>query len=531
MAEYNAPVPQVDPVFIEINRLFDEMVFCVNQRRDAVLFMYNDLSQDIASRPVDLARREQQLTALRADTENTIRMNPNHYFQKDLLSDIDLQLAEIRTPQPDTRVVFRSQFVPLYKLIAELGEVLEEEMPAVPDYPDTTPVITVPDYPDTKPVITVPDYPDTTPVITVPDYSDTKPVITVPDYPDTKPVITVPDYSDTKPVITVPDYPDTKPVITVPDYPDTTPVITVPDYPDTTPVITVPDYSDTTPVITVPDYSHMRPVVTVGKRGKAPGELYDPKAVAIDCNNRIFVAEDSSQSHARISAFSQRGEFLASFSHQDMIRPWGVAIHGDNLYVSDIIAHSIFHFKTDTNFPLVARVGTKGRRVGEFNHPRNLAVSNNGDVYVADYNNNRVHIFSSSLLYPRNLTQQRIKQPRDIKLTADEVYVLSHENPCLHVFSHAGEKLRSLLSNGYQMQVDYPSCFCLDSAENIIISNWLSNRIQIFTKEGNHITTIGEEGQQAGMLYSPTGIALTKELSLVVVSENENFSLQIFSCL
>ena len=459
MAEYNAPVPQVDPVLIEINRLFDEMVFCVNQRRDAVLFMYNDLSQDIASRPVDLARREQQLTALRADTENTIRMNPNHYFQKDLLSDIDLQLAEIRTPQPDTRVVFRSQFVPLYKLIAELGEVLEEEMPAVPDYPDTTPVITVPDYPDT------------------------------------------------------------------------TPVITVPDYPDTTPVITVPDYSDTTPVITVPDYSHMRPVVTVGKRGKAPGELYDPKAVAIDCNNRIFVAEDSSQSHARISAFSQRGEFLASFSHQDMIRPWGVAIHGDNLYVSDIIAHSIFHFKTDTNFPLVARVGTKGRRVGEFNHPRTLAVSNNGDVYVADYNNNRVQIFSSSLLYPRNLTQQRIKQPRDIKLTADEVYVLSHENPCLHVFSHAGEKLRSLLSNGYQMQVDYPSCFCLDSAENIIISNWLSNTIQIFTKEGNLITTIGEEGQQAGMLYSPTGIALTKELSLVVVSENENFSLQIFSCL
>ena len=194
MAESNAPLPQVDPVLIEINRLFDEMVFCVNQRREAVLFMYNDLSQDIAWRPLVRERREQELTALRATTENTIRMNPNHYFQKDLLSDIDLQLAEIRTPHPDTRVVFRSQFVSLCKLIAELGEVLEEEMPAVPDYPDTTPVITV------------------------------------------------------------------------------------------------TDYSDTTPVINVPNYSDMISVVADGKRGIAPGELYNPKAVAIDYNNRIFVA-------------------------------------------------------------------------------------------------------------------------------------------------------------------------------------------------------------------------------------------------
>ena len=448
MAEYNAPVPQVDPVLIEINRVFDEMVFCVNQRREAVLFMYNDLSQDIASRPIDRARREQELTALRAETENIIRMNPNHYLQKDLLSDFDLQLAKIRTPQPDTRVVFRSQFVPLYKLIAELGEVLEEEIPAVPDYSDTTPVITVPYY------------------------------------------------SDTTPVITVPDYPDTK------------------------------------PVIAVPDYSHMRLVVAVCEEGKARGELCHPKAVAIDSNNRIFVAEGNlRQSYARISVFSQRGEILISFRHQDMVYPWGVAIHGDNLYVSDYEAHSIFHFKTDTNFPLVAKVGTKGSRVGEFNHPRNLAVSNYGDVYVADYNNHRVQIFSCSLLYLRNLTQQLIKQPCDIKLTADEVYVLCYDRPCLHVFSYAGENLRSLISNGYQMQVDEPLFFCLDSAENIIISDFKSHIIQIFTKEGNLITTIGDYGHQAGMLFYPRGIALTKELSLVVLSDNENFGLQIFSCL
>ena len=79
------------------------------------------------------------------------------------------------------------------------------------------------------------------------------------------------------------------------------------------------------------------------------------------------------------------------------------------------------------------------------------------------------------------------------------------------------------------MQVTDPFCFCLDAAENIIISDFLAHRIQIFSKEGNLINTIGEFGQQPGMLDNPTGLALTKELSLVVVSYTENFTLQIFT--
>ena len=424
MAEFNAPVSDVDPVWIEINEHFNKMIYCVNQRREAVLAMYHDLRQEIASRSIVRAKREQELIRLRDETENTIRMNPSLQFQQKRLADIDLELAKIRTPRPDTRVVFRCQSVSLEKLMSELGEVLEEE------------------------------------------------------------------------------------------------------------VITVPDYQETKPVIPVHDYQAMRPVVTVGKKGKAPGELYYPRAVAIDSNNRIFVTEGISlRSHARISVFSERGEFLSYFNHQDMRELWGIAIHGDNLYVTDREVHSIFHYKIETNFPLVAKRGTKGRIVGKFNYPHSLAVSNNGDVYVADYNNHRVQILNSSLLHPRTLTQQRIHYPHDIKLTTDEVYVLCYNNPCVHVFSHAGERLRSLVSRGYQMQVYDPDFFCLDKAENIIISDDSSHRIKIFTKEGNLLTTIGEKGHQAGMFIRPHGLALTKELNLVVISFNENFRLQIFSCL
>ena len=56
---------------------------------------------------------------------------------------IEQKLAEVREPQPDTRIVFRSEFVPLEQLIADLGEVLEEEVPLVPNYQTMRPVVAV----------------------------------------------------------------------------------------------------------------------------------------------------------------------------------------------------------------------------------------------------------------------------------------------------------------------------------------------------------------------------------------------------
>ena len=178
---------------------------------------------------------------------------------------------------------------------------------------------------------------------------------------------------------------------------------------------------------------------------------------------------------------------------------------------------------------LVTKQGTRGSQIGHFNYPLNLVVSANGNVYVADCRNNRVQILNSSLQHLRTLTEQLIKVPCDIKLTAYVVYVLCKYNPCVHVFSHAGDKLRFLLSSGYLMQVAHPDYFCLDAVENIIMSDYSAHRVQIFSKEGNLIKTMGEEGQQPGMLRHPTGLALTKKLKLVVVSHNNNFTFQIFS--
>ena len=279
----------------------------------------------------------------------------------------------------------------------------------------------------------------------------------------------------------------------------------------------------------VPRYEDLRAVVAVGKRGTDPGELCYPNGIAIEANsNQIYIAEGGTvlDSFARISIWSEGGEYLNCFTHQELMCPHGIAIHGDCVYVSDIEADAVLQFRKGNSIELVTKIGTRGSGIGQFDIPFSLAISNNGDVYVADNKNNRISILDSSLHYIRTLTQEHINRPHDVKLTDNTVYVLCDVSPNILVFSYGGELIRSVITRG--IQINDPMYFCIDAAENIIISDWGSHSIEVFSKEGTEIHTIGG----IGFFEYPTGLALTKELSLVVVfNYSDNHGIRIFSCL
>ena len=277
----------------------------------------------------------------------------------------------------------------------------------------------------------------------------------------------------------------------------------------------------------IPRYEDMRPIVSVGESGKAPGELWCPWGVAIDEDtNRIYVAE----ALPRVSIFSETGEFIDTFAAQGMRSPRGIAIHQGNMYVTDYIAHAVFHLKIGENIRLVAKLGSQGSGMGQFQCPRGLSVSPNGDVFVADSNNNRIQIIDDSLNIQRSITHETMKCPCDIKLTPDEVYVLCYVFPSILVFSHAGEETRSLVTRGVGRQIGSAHFFCLDRQQNLLISDCKSCQVKVFSKEGTHLHSIGQPGREIGMLYSPTGIVLTKNVELIIVSGTINYGLQIFSC-
>ena len=267
-------------------------------------------------------------------------------------------------------------------------------------------------------------------------------------------------------------------------------------------------------------------VVATGKRGRAPGELNYPHGVAIDEEtHQIFVVN---QLNNRVEIFSETGEFLYQLGVGQLSDPWGIAIHGDSVYVSCWGDDTISKFSL-TEMCRVRRIGGEGSDNEQFSCPHQLTTDLIGCVFIADNCNNRICIHDPDLNHLRNITLPSMSQPFDVKVSRDRLYVLCpNNNPCMLVLTPEGDKLHSLITCGEGMDVLRPHFFCLDSLNNFVLIDFKSHSIRVFSPEGNLLHTIGREGDQPGMFYQPRGVAITPNGRLVSVSHNENCGLQIF---
>ena len=392
--QFLKPAQPINTIEEEINQFFNRIVACVDYRRRTLIAEANEKREEKREKLERKEQSEQQLLALKAETERNLKENFLHETQERILKDLEDKLAEVRLHQPEISLKFQGDSGHVEQLILGMGEIIEQEVPAVPRYQD------------------------------------------------------------------------------------------------------------------------MKVTVAVGKKGQGDGEISSPNGIAIDQNTgNVYVTQEIGfvENSGRISIFSQSGEFLDSFGQKYMNVPRGIAIHGNYVYVSD-----------DTH-------KGQGTEDGMFNYPGQICVSMNGDVYVTDWLNNRIQILDSSLHFLRKISHQSLSSPYDIKLTEDEVYVLSTaDNPCIHVFSHDGEKIRSLITRGINQCTNRAYYFCHDGNRNIIISDKSDHCIKVFSAEGTLLHRTGEQGDGKGMFQHPKGIALTKDLKLVVVSKNKNYGLQIF---
>ena len=268
-------------------------------------------------------------------------------------------------------------------------------------------------------------------------------------------------------------------------------------------------------------------IVATGKEGRNPGKLFVPFGVAIhEETHQIFVLN---LYHNRIEIFSETGEFLHQLGVGQLLLPSGIAIHGDSVYVTCWVDYTVSKFSL-TEMCRVRRIGGRGSNNGQFESPRQLTTDPIGRVFIADTHNHRICIHDPDLNHLRNITLQFMSRPIDVKVSRDCLYLLCpDDNPCLHVLTLEGDKLRSLIAYGEGMDVlESPWFFCLDALNNFVLSDLNSHSIRVFSPEGNLLYTIGREGHKQGTFYDPRGVAVTPNGRLVCVSDNKNYGLQIF---
>ena len=278
----------------------------------------------------------------------------------------------------------------------------------------------------------------------------------------------------------------------------------------------------------VPDYKTKQlPTTYCCKKSfqqKSPGKLNRPRSLAIHYNTgNVYIAETGNN---RVQVFSCNGDYLFIFSEK-MNLPIGICVSQNKVFVTQINSHSINMYELKGK--LIKSVGSEGNGEAQFKYPHGLDVSDKtNNIYVCDFNNNRIQILTEELKYHSMLGIYLLKYPRDVKVTQDRVFVLDGSNPCMFVFDSDHVLTNRLITRGVGKQTGNPLCFVLDREHNIIMSDCNNHCVYVFNQEGKQIHKFGKEGQGIGEFYNPYGIALDNTGRIIVVCSKDTNCLQFF---
>jgi sugar lactone lactonase YvrE len=153
---------------------------------------------------------------------------------------------------------------------------------------------------------------------------------------------------------------------------------------------------------------------TIGAAGAEPGQFSFSRAVAVDAQGRIYVADSGNN---RIQVFNPDGSFLRQWGSTCRLdsaegcigdgrgqfnEPWGIAVGPDgSVYVSDTWNGRVQKFDDQGNFVgMYGQFGSTNGDLGEptfFYGPRAVVVGQDGNLHIMDTGNKRVVVLSPDL--------------------------------------------------------------------------------------------------------------------------------------
>jgi len=126
---------------------------------------------------------------------------------------------------------------------------------------------------------------------------------------------------------------------------------------------------------------------SIGDRGM--GKLQVPVALTVDASGNKFVADSGRN---QVVQFNERNEFVRAYGNPETLRPTGVAVSDEFLYVVNRRKHRIEVYDRLSK-QRVLDFGDFGQREGQFNIPTSLARREDGHLFVTDSANFRIQEF------------------------------------------------------------------------------------------------------------------------------------------
>ncbi|KAI6660228.1 NHL repeat containing protein [Oopsacas minuta] len=166
----------------------------------------------------------------------------------------------------------------------------------------------------------------------------------------------------------------------------------------------------------------------------------------------------------------------------------------------------------------IRRIGKPGSEKGELNNLRGLALD--GDkIYIADTDKSRIQIFSTEGKFIHEFGKEQLRYPYCIALYKEWGFVSDWGLITIFKFSKTNYKLIKRVKE----VVSLPFGLTTDTNGEVLVADWMNNRIAVFSSDLEYIREIGK-----GKLKHPCDVKINNN-NIFVADINEINNIHIFS--
>ncbi|XP_078585786.1 uncharacterized protein LOC144867608 [Branchiostoma floridae x Branchiostoma japonicum] len=294
------------------------------------------------------------------------------------------------------------------------------------------------------------------------------------------------------------------------------------------------------------------------------GQLDSPRGICTDSSGNIIVA-DGGELYGRVEVWDKTGKFLYRICEDLLVnsQPQAVAMSPQGQLVVADHFNKVTVFDKDMMRPWAwpgrLTFGTKGQQPGQFCYPTGVAVSEEGEIFVADQGNQRIQVFTLQGTFVRQFPT--VIEPDDIAIDSeDNLWVVSYavavkydkhgrvlkeirigqtvlemvgvavditrnhilitkredwDTDCeVLVFRPDGTLVRTV---GQQQEMTEPRHITVDWEGNILVSDHVN--VYVYNEDGQFLFKFGSEGSGEGQLQYPRGICTDRAGNIIVADK------------